>query len=68
MSSHATHNMHIDVSFKQRYIKYQSSFIFSSYKTISTEEGTTTACPNNGVTGKAPFDSAPNIFDDSEWV
>ena len=47
MSSHVTCNMHTDVSFKQRYIKYQSAFIFSSYKTISVEERTTTACPNN---------------------
>ena len=47
MLSHVTSNMHTDVNFKQRYNKYQSTFIFNSYKTISVEERTTKACPNN---------------------
>ena len=45
--SHVTSDMHTDVNFKQWYNKYQSTFIFNSYKTISVEERTIKACPNN---------------------
>ena len=37
--------MHIDVNFKQWYIKYQSTFIFSSYKTIAMEKKSNNCMP-----------------------